>query len=225
MKRVIFIITFVFCCLLPSAGAYAGALNDYEQQVVAEAKRIYVYKGKEYRLSANYIDQLTAYLSQADVDITAEQRDQALQSAYDRIEQGVLEGYLVPVEEAKVTSVPRPSITEAEPETTTPEQSGTANQESSQMPLPKATPKVSSIENTQQVTSMKPEELEQLFEVIPENEAETIVNPKTERDASIITETGFRFNNTLYVIVGIFIFMIIGLIATFRLNIFAHVDE
>ncbi len=233
MKRVIFIITFVFCCLFPVASVYAGALNEYEQQVLAEAKKTYVYKGKEYRVSANYIDQLTDYLSQADVDITAEQRDQALQSAYDSIERGVLEGYLIPVEESKATPIPSPTVTieaegrkpEAETELTAPEQSSTAKEENSQVPLPKTTPKVSNTENTQQVPSVKPEEIEKLFEVIPEVETETSARPEAELDASIITETGFCLNNTLYVIVGILILMIIGFIATFRLDYFAHSDE
>lgn len=217
MKRVIFIITFVFCCLLPSASVYAGALNEYEQQVVAEAKKTYVYKGKEYRVSANYIDQLSDYLSQDDVDITAEQRDQALQSAYDSIEQGVLEGYLVPIEEPSATPIPSPTVTT--------EQSDTAKEEASQAPLPKTTPKVSNTENTQQAPSVKPEEIEKLFEVIPEVKTETSARPEVELDALIITETGFCLNNTLYVIVGILILMIIGFIATFRLDYFAHSDE
>lgn len=233
MRRVIFIITFVFCCLLPSAVVYAEVLNEYEQQVIAEAKRTYVYKGKEYRVSANYIDQLTAYLSQADVDITAEQRDQALQLAYDRIEQGVREGYLVPVEEPMVTPTPSPTVTIApeglqpvgETELTTSEQSGTAEEEASQVPLPKTTPKVLNKENTQKEPSVKPEEIKKLFEVTPEKETEAVSNPEVTLDTLIITETGFCLNNTLYVIVGVLILMIIGFIATIRLDYFAYDDE
>ncbi len=218
MKRVIFIITFVFCCLLPSAGVYAGDLNEYELQVIAEAKKVYVYQGKEYRVLSKYIDQLTSYLSQDDVDITAEQRDKALQTAYDSIEQGVLEGYLVPVEEQKPER-------EAETELTTPEQSSTAKEEPSQAPLPELTPKVANREDAEDIVSVKPEEIEKLFEVIPERETEKLANQDVVSDESIITETGFSMNHTLYVIVGIFIFMILGFIATIRLDYFAQSDE
>ena len=231
MKRVIFIITFAFCCLLPASSVYAGALNVYEQQVIAEAKKVYIYRGQEYRVTADYIDQLVAYLSRSEVDITAEQRDQALQAAYDSIEQGVRKGYLVPVEKAEVKATPTPTIAvisdrpKLETETSelpTPDISGTVKAGPTQTPPPKKPPKVT--ENNAEIPTVEPEEIEKLFEAIPTRDMAT-GSISNVSDASIITETGFNLDNTLIVIMGILILMTIALIATIRLDYFAHSDE
>ncbi len=189
MKGVIFYIAFVFCCLLPVSTVYAGSLNEYEKQVVAEARKTYTYQGKMYQVDEKYIDQLIAYLSQDDVDITAEQRDKALQTAYNSIERGVLDGYLIPVEEPVEESA----------------------QQATPMPTITVTPEPSEIDEAKNLSQEEKEQIDQFF-------GET-------SNTSIITETGFNFEHTLIVIVGIVMLMIFGFVANCRMDYFAQNDE
>jgi hypothetical protein len=216
MKGVIFYIAFIFCCLLPVSTVYAGSLNEYEKQVVAEAKKTYVYNGKEYRATEETISQLIGYLSQDDVDITAEQRDEALQRAYSSIEQGVLEGYLVPVEvtkeEEKLTPIPTPAPNESEGQVELPviDIIDGEQQVHASTGAPQITPKPSGEEPT---TELSLEEEQKKVDALPNS------------STSIITETGFDFRITLYVIAGLGMLMIFGLVAAHRLKYFAHDDE
>ena len=233
MKGVMFFIAFVFCCLLPASTVYAGTLNEYEKQVVSEAKKSYVYQGKEYHLSESALGQLTAYLSQDEVDLTAEQRDQVIQSAYGSIEQGVLEGYLIPLEETREGTQPTPTIT------VTPEKSSL-----SEPPIPKIAdteevqpqititpPKVAPDTSGKAQITEKPltekEEIAKLFETILSEEKAQEMSPNQgdSVNASIITETGYNFNTTLIVIVGVMMLMIFGFGAAIRMNFFAQNDE
>lgn len=241
MKGVIFVIAFVFCCLLPASTVYAGSLNEYEKQVVSEAKKSYVYEGKEYHLSESSLGQLTTYLSQDDVDITAEQRDQLIQTAYASIEQGVLEGYLIPVDETKEETEATPKITKV-PEKTS-QVTGEAADAKSEPPIPKiadtkqqpqisaAPPKVAPDASGKAQITEKPltekEEIAKLFEAILSEEKTKQTRPSggTAVNASMITETGYSFNTTLIVIVGIMMLMIFGFVAAIRSNFFAHNDE
>ena len=233
MKGVIFYIAFVFCCLLPVSTVYAGSLNEYEEQVVAEARKTYAYQGKMYQVPEEYIDQLIAYLSQDDVDITAEQRDKALQTAYNSIEQGVLEGYLILVEEPsqpsgaeaeedgseKVASE-KVASEEVDPEKVYPEKVDTGEADPREADteeqltatvVPKSNSEPSESTPDKELFPDEIREIDQLFE-------ETV-------HTSVITETGFDFENTIFVIVGIVMLMIFGFIAHCRLNYFAQDDE
>lgn len=220
MKGVIFYIAFVFCCLLPVSTVYAGSLNEYEKQVVAEARKTYAYQGKTYQVSEEYIDQLIAYLSQDDVDITAEQRDKALQTAYNNIEKGVLEGYLIPVEDNPQPKTPtptlaiRPEISEQETDTQS-EPPLLAGSDAKEHPtVTNALPDTSESSEGHQVKELSPDEKEEIDRFFGETD-----------HTSIITETGFNFQSTITMIVGIVMLMIIGFIAYCRLDYFAHNDE
>lgn len=228
MKGVIFYIAFVFCCLLPVSTVYAGSLNEYEEQVVAEARKTYAYQGKMYQVPEEYIDQLIAYLSQDDVDITAEQRDKALQTAYNSIEQGVLEGYLIPVEEPS-----QPSGAEAEevsPEELDPEIVDPEEVDSEEVDSGEADPREADTEEQLTATvapksNSEPSESTPDKELLPDEIREIDQLFKETDHTSVITETGFDFENTIYVIVGIVMLMIFGFIAHCRLNYFAQDDE
>jgi hypothetical protein len=232
MKGVILVIALALCWLLPGSTVYAGSLNKYENQVIAEAKRTYIYKGKEYRVTDTYINQLVDYLSSEEVDITAEQRDAALRMAYDSIERGVQEGYLVPVEEIQENPLPTEAV---------PEEKSEEDMES-EPPIPQPNeaegkPEPAAIEpdivtetageGITAVPSGEQEEIEKRFEaIIGESVIDKTNSLAPDRmDSSIIKETGFSFNSTIFVIVGIIILMIIGFIAALRMNYFAHSDE
>lgn len=77
---------------------YAGSLNSYENEVISAAKLVYEYNGAKYQVDQTFIHQLTDYLSSDGIDLSAEQRDEVLALAFSNIEQGVKDGYLLPVE-------------------------------------------------------------------------------------------------------------------------------
>lgn len=237
MKGVILVIALAFCWLLPVSTVYAGSLNKYENQVIAQAKKTYIYQGKEYRVTDTYINQLVDYLSSDEVDITAEQRDTALQMAYNSIEQGVLEGYLVPVDvlqekpEPTTAAVLPAENTEEDaseqPEPPIPQIAETEGQPVPTVTKPAISPETSGEETIIEAPTGEQEEIEKLFEaIIAESEKEkTNSDAPVMMDSSIITDTGFCFNNTLIVIVGLILLMIIGIVAALRINYFAHSDE
>lgn len=97
MKKIIFALGLLLICFVPVSTVYAGSLNSYEKQVVAAAKKTYEYDGVKYRVASSYINQLMGYLTKDGVDLTAEQRDQAIQTAFANIENGVEGGYLIPI--------------------------------------------------------------------------------------------------------------------------------
>ena len=238
MKGVIFVIAVVFCWLLPVSTVYAGSLNKYEQDVIAEAKKTYIYEGREYRVPDTYINQLVNYFSSDDVDITSEQRDEALRMAYESIEQGVLEGYLVPIEELQKTQVP--AATEAIPKEDT---TGEDIAGEIELPIPQITegegepeptiakpgmsPETSDEEKITEAPTGKQEEIAKVLEAIiaKKEMKKTNSDVLVGIDSQVITETGFCLDNTIIVIAGIIILMMIGLIAAFRINYFAHSDE
>ena len=76
---------------------YAGSLNGNEQELLGVISGTETYNGQTYRVKEEYIAQARAYFLQDDVDITDEQKQEALQTMYGSIAQGVAEGYLEPV--------------------------------------------------------------------------------------------------------------------------------
>ncbi len=76
---------------------YAGSLNGNEQELLGVISGTETYNGQTYRVKAEYIEQARAYFMQDDVDITDEQKQEALQTMYGSIGQGVTDGYLEPV--------------------------------------------------------------------------------------------------------------------------------
>lgn len=83
--------------LSPKMIAFAGDINGNEARVIAAASGTFSYDGKTYRAGSNYINSLTSYLSDDDVDLTAEQADEAISMMYANIAEGVTQGYLYEV--------------------------------------------------------------------------------------------------------------------------------
>ena len=112
--------------------AFAGSINGNEQELLNVISGTETYNGRTYRMKEEYIIQARAYFLQDDVDVTDEQKQKAIDTMYANIEQGIEEGYLIPVEEElpgrKEASGGRTGAGEergepqtAEPETTEPE--------------------------------------------------------------------------------------------------------
>lgn len=77
--------------------AFAGGINSNEAGVISAASGTFTYDGKTYRAGSAYINQLVAYLSGDDVDLTAEQASEAINMMYGSVAQGVEDGYLYEV--------------------------------------------------------------------------------------------------------------------------------
>lgn len=79
--------------------AFAGSINVNEQELLNVISGTETYNGQTYRMKEEYIIQARAYFLQDDVDVTDEQKQKAIDTMYANIEQGIEEGYLIPVEE------------------------------------------------------------------------------------------------------------------------------
>ena len=79
--------------------AFAGSINGNEQELLNVISGTETYNGQTYRMKEEYIIQARAYFLQDDVDVTDEQKQKGIDTMYANIEQGIEEGYLIPVEE------------------------------------------------------------------------------------------------------------------------------
>ena len=269
MKKVILALGILLIISAQASTVYAGSLNSYENEVVAEAKKIYEYNGVKYQVDPVFIDQLIAYLSSDDIDLTAEQKDEVLQMAFSNIEKGVKDGYLVPVQEQDNTqkessnndnaatdntsdntsdnttdnttgntntdTASNTADTNSSDTATTPSSNkntaleGTDNAGSTNSDSSVADTDGSTIEPTDNSTSdVTPEEMiNQVLNGGQNNTAGSDSSVGTENSAenNIIKNTGFNLNNTVAVIMGMGILMLIGIIVTMKSNYFAHNDE
>lgn len=96
----LFILTGILLCISvvgPKMIAFAGGINEHEAGVIAAASGTFDYNGKTYRAGSAYINSLTSYLAEDDVDLTAEQAREAISTMYANVAQGVEQGYLYEV--------------------------------------------------------------------------------------------------------------------------------
>ncbi|MDW2799749.1 hypothetical protein RZO55_19425 [Clostridium boliviensis] len=84
-------------CLGISQTAYAGSVNGNEQSVLSTASGQFEKDGIIYAVKPEYINSLRSYLSQDDVDLTAEQAQAAIAEIYANVKTGIESGYLVEV--------------------------------------------------------------------------------------------------------------------------------
>lgn len=102
MKRnylgIIFIfVAFMICAMSPKMVAFAGEINSNEARVISAASGTFLYDGKIYKAGTAYINSLISYLSADDVDLSAEQADEAISMMYANVAEGVNNGYLYEV--------------------------------------------------------------------------------------------------------------------------------
>ena len=84
-----------------SVRALAGDINGEEARVIAAASGTFYYNNEAYAARPEYISQLTGYLAQDDVELSASQADAAISQMYGSIAQGVAEGYLYKLSDAE----------------------------------------------------------------------------------------------------------------------------
>lgn len=93
----IFGLTMLMWVLVPKQIAFAGDINSNEAGLIAAASGTFEYDGKTYRAGSAYVNSLTAYLSGDDVDLTAEQCQEAMSRMYASVKEGIDQGYLYEV--------------------------------------------------------------------------------------------------------------------------------
>lgn len=210
MKKIVLALGIILFSLVKSQAAQAGTLNEQEAEIVKAAKGQFESEGAYYQVDPSYISQLIEYLSTDDVDLTKEQKEKVLQLVNDYIETGIKEKYLIPVGEQQSNT---DTISNANaPENGTTTQAPDKNTE----PI-NSDDKVQPTKGAEGSTEVDTDNLLQLVE--------NIENNLNEADNSIIKNTGFNFNRTVLVAVGMGILMIIGIIVTVKDNYFAHSDE
>lgn len=91
----IFAIVLIFS--LNSSVVYAGNINANEAAIISVAQGTFDLNGVSYRVDPVFVQQLTSYLSQDDVDLDAAGKDEVIRLMFSNIETGVAEGYLIPV--------------------------------------------------------------------------------------------------------------------------------
>ncbi len=108
--------------------AYAGSVNANEQSVISAVSGQFEKDGIIYAVKPEYINSVTNYLAQDDVELSAEQAQAAISEIYANVQTGVESGYLV--------EVGRTTAPEAEP--SQPPSEGKAGQQESITPTKKA---------------------------------------------------------------------------------------
>lgn len=92
--------------------SFAGDINGEEARVIAAASGVFYYNNEAYAAYPSYISQLSGYLAQDGVDLTAAQADTAISQIYSSIGQGVSEGYLYKIGEVEDEETTEESTTE-----------------------------------------------------------------------------------------------------------------
>ncbi len=229
MKKVTLILGIWTLSFMVSNTAYAGTLNEYENNLLKAAKAEYEYNGVRYVAAPSYINKLMDYLSSDEVDLTKEQSEEAIQIAYGSIETGVLEGYLIPVEtnEEKTTYEPgNPSTNEPEDGTNGVDNSSNdgagviADSDNENQGT-----QTNTTENTDTIDQPKGSDstTKDMIYSSPEKVIDEIIEKNSA--SSIIKNTGFNMNTTMIMVAGMGVLMLLGMFVTIKSDYFAHSDE
>lgn len=97
------IVVSVFCIGIHIC--YAGNINGNEEAVISAASGVFEYDGVSYKAKPGYVAALKSKLSEDDVNLTAEQSQKAIAAIYANVGVGVVQGYLIPVNESKKAKI------------------------------------------------------------------------------------------------------------------------
>lgn len=111
--RILIFTVLMIGAVSPKIVAFAGEINSNEARVISAASGTFIYDGKIYKAGTAYINSLISYLSADDVDLSAEQADEAISMMYANIAEGVNNGYLYEVGGDNNTQQTEESTTEA----------------------------------------------------------------------------------------------------------------
>ncbi len=201
MKKILAVGIFIWL-LFGTAVAYAGTLNANEQMVVNAAKGRFEVDGKMYVADSSYVKQLISYLSSDGLDLTEDQAEEAIAQMYANVQEGVAQGYLLPIEDQ-------------------------SNQEESSNDQ---TDIVTSVDANNDIVVSDRSSGERLIgqgDTVPSSDImSTDTGSTTVADEdTIIKNTGFNLNRTFFIAVGAAMCMLICMIETLKSDFFAHNDE
>ena len=99
LKKCILAFSLLFSIVfsLSAVANAAGGINSEESRVLTVARGSFEYEGEKYVAKRYFVDQLIAYMSREDIDLSAEQADSAISKIYANVETGVREGYIVKI--------------------------------------------------------------------------------------------------------------------------------
>lgn len=223
MKKGMLGLAILLIILAPTSIVYAGTLNSYEMQVISAAKQIYVYNGEQYQVDDSYINQLISYLSSDGIDLNEDQEKEILQMSFSNVEEGIKEGYLIPItDQTKSPGVGNDISVDDK------DKDGTDN-----TPTPKTTNinqntnHTSNNQNTnnQQNSSTPQDTIGNILTGGQNQNTSTDVTGTSESNGLIIKATGIDLKNTVIMITGMGLLMLIGIFVTVKFNLFAHRNE
>lgn len=224
MKKIIMILVVIFLLATPTGVVYAGTLNEYESAVVTVARGQFVYNGVTYQAEEGYVQELIGYLMQDDIELTAEQRDYAIESIYANVEQGVIEGYIKPV----VVPVSEESQVDTSGEVQT---SDEINGEATDDGLEESTEE--SLEDNMEgkAKDFVEDVINQPSTItkIDNNQGKVTVTDQSNKELlavnTVIKNTGFNLNTTVMVGIGIIAIMFLCIIVTYRYLLYTPKDQ
>ena len=81
---------------------YAGNINSNEAKVIAVASGTFTYQGKVYRAYSDYVSELYGYLADDDIDLDAQQAQNAINIIYSNVKEGIDSEIIYEVKEPEV---------------------------------------------------------------------------------------------------------------------------
>ena len=82
------------CLYLPHTRAYAGSLNENEQEVLEVLSEEFVYNNAVYKTDPSYLEELRQYFLEDDVDLTEQQKNENIAKINGNMEEAISEGYV-----------------------------------------------------------------------------------------------------------------------------------
>ena len=94
-KSTLYLALFITCVVAmlmspaESITSYAGGINSDEARVISVASGTFTYQGKVYKAYSDYVSELYGYLADDDVDLDAQQADNAIKTIYANVKEGI----------------------------------------------------------------------------------------------------------------------------------------
>lgn len=216
MKKGMITLGILFFVLFNPSQVMASNINPYEAELIEIAKGRFEYKGNYYVVTKAYIQEVINYVSQEDVDINAQQRDEIVQAVYNNIKEGISDGYMV-LEDGSI-------------EDTNPEDNPKVNSNTDDK-------SVQDVEGSQRPSNVS-ENLESILDPIVKDKPEVVVdNEKSEVRVTsedntnlitvntVIKNTGFSLYNSVLITGGLGIVMLLCVGVAMKFQLFAYEDE
>lgn len=227
MKKAGFIIGLFLFFFHLTLTVKAEGLNQYELEVIEEAKKFFEVDGVTYQVKESYIQELTSYLS-TEIDLTKEQKDKVLHTMHSNVETGIKDGYLKVVEIEKENPVEED--TDSKVNSNSQVDSNSQDEKETPPLIEDAIDPNSQLDNKGEHKDIKSEDTRKNSEAKMEKKDSIAAVKDIEDDTAltwntVIKNTGFSLENTFLTLSLIGILFIIAFIVTYQCRLFAHNNE